>query len=279
MFVGVKSYMEGIMRKLTILMAIVLLLSGCARLERHVASLDRHYTEYINLEEAGNILENPVTLNQCSAETVSDINYSSKKLAEDGYLLVGEVFMNLGGPHISAAPKKHCGNIGAERVLYSATLISSTANSMTIMTPQTSYSKTTYQGQLGNYVGSSSTAFTQQVPKHINWRTNTYGIRVTYWVKGKPPIFGAYYSELTDDVIYVSETNSGAYVHTVVDDSPAFKNNIIIGDVITKVDDTVIVTPENLTNELYKKAGNEVVIQLIRKGKPKTISLTLAPPF
>jgi hypothetical protein len=260
--------------------AALLMLSACAshRTERTVQNFARFYQPIMNLEEARNILENPVQYNDCTAVSVADMEYSAKKMAESGYLLVGETLFARDQYPIIAA-KLHCGDTGAERVLFNTQIVSSTTNSMTIMSPQISYAKTTYQGHLGNYIGASTTTFTQYVPQNINWHVNTYRNWATYWVKGKPPILGAYYGELSDEMRYEAETNSGAYVYFVVNDSPAFHNNLIVGDVIIKIDEQKIVKPDDMTQVLANKAGKEVVLLIVRKGENKEISLKLNPAF
>ena len=264
-----------------ILFAIVLLLlNSCAghRLERTTRNFSKHYQPTLNLEEAGNILENPLRYDKCDAESVTDMEYSAKMMAENGYLLVGETLFAKDSYPIGAA-KNHCGNLGAERVLFNSQLISSTTNSMTIMSPQISYAKTTYQGQLGNYIGASTTTFTQYTPQNISWRVNMYRNWATYWVKGKSPILGAYYGDLSDKVRYETETNGGAYVYLIVNDTPAFHNNLIVGDVITKIDDHKIINPEDITEVIKNKAGQDIVLYIVRKGEKREISLRLNPSY
>lgn len=98
-------------------------------------------------------------------------------------------------------------------------------------------------------------------------------------MKGKPPILGAYYGDLSDQVRYEAETNSGAYVYLIVNDTPAFHSNLIVGDVITKIDDRKIINPEDITEVLKNKAGQDIVLHIVRKEKKREISLRLNPSY
>ncbi|OGR07630.1 MAG: hypothetical protein A2511_16995 [Deltaproteobacteria bacterium RIFOXYD12_FULL_50_9] len=256
---------------------LTIFVTGCSSLERKVALFDKKYQGYINLSQIENILENPVSFNACIAEEVSDMAYSSKQLAENGYLLVGDTMFNDRKHYSVAVAKIHCGKIGAERALFNSQLVSSSQVIIPYSTPQVSYANTTYQGQLGNYIGSSTTSFTQYVQREIRYNVNTYRKWASYWVKAKPPTLGVYYDNMPDKSKYEAETNSGAYVYLVINDSPAFNSNIIIGDVITEVDEEKVIKPEDLTRVLQQKAGQDVVFSIIRKGKPIRIALKLNP--
>jgi len=266
--------------KLVLILISIILLSSCVRykIEKSTRNFASHYRPSINLENAANILVNPLHYNSCTSKSVTDMDLSAKEMAENGYLLVGETLFAKDRYPIRAA-NNHCGDIGAEIVLFNSQIISSASKSMTVLTPQVSFATTTYQGQVGNYIGSSTTTFTQYVPQNINWHVNTYRNWATYWVRGKPPILGAYYGELSDEKKYEAETNSGAYVYLIVSDSPAFYNDLLVGDVITKIDGQKIIKPNDITEILKEKAGRGIVLNIVRKGEAREIRLKLNPAY
>src|SRR4029434_2931273 len=62
-----------------------------------------------------------------------------------------------------------------------------------------------------------------------------------------------------------------------MEDSPAAKAGIEEGDVIVKVDGTDVGTPEKLGDLVRSKSdGEKVNIQLLRDGKTKNVTVTLA---
>lgn len=72
------------------------------------------------------------------------------------------------------------------------------------------------------------------------------------------------------------DSTHGALVNQVQPDSPAEKGGILHGDVIIKVDDTVIVSAPQLRLVISQTLpGTEVEIELVREGKVITRSVTL----
>lgn len=75
--------------------------------------------------------------------------------------------------------------------------------------------------------------------------------------------------------------DSGCYIVKVVPKSPAEKGGIKEGDVIVKINDQDIRTPEGLTQIIKtKKIGEEITLLILREGEHKTIRVKLAerPP-
>jgi serine protease Do len=73
------------------------------------------------------------------------------------------------------------------------------------------------------------------------------------------------------------EEGSGVLVGQVMDDSPASKAGIKEGDVIVKVDGSDVESPEMLGELIRSKSdGEKVNVQLLRDGKSKSVTVTLA---
>ena len=68
----------------------------------------------------------------------------------------------------------------------------------------------------------------------------------------------------------------GVQVDYVADDSPAAKADLRPHDILTKLDDQLLTTPEHLAVLVRsKKSGDKITLTLIRKGAEETIDATL----
>jgi C-terminal processing protease CtpA/Prc len=72
------------------------------------------------------------------------------------------------------------------------------------------------------------------------------------------------------------KSEDGAYVSSVVDDSPADSAGLKKGDVIVKIGTRTIEDADDLSKAVQKsKSGSSVAVEFIRKGDKKTIQVTL----
>ena len=69
------------------------------------------------------------------------------------------------------------------------------------------------------------------------------------------------------------QTNQGVVVTTIVDDSPAYKADILAGDMIVAVDGERVSNQEGFTRMASARAGRLINLSLIRNGKPIEKSL------
>lgn len=258
------------------LFAVTFLLSACSqyKLDRRMANFDKRYNEYVSSEKSRVIFENSITYENCQVVPVNDHVSAAKEMAQNGYVLIGDV-MFPGRPLNSILFKTHCGRKGAEKALLSIDLASSKTFQIPYTHQNVSYAQTTIQGQRGNYLGNLSTTSKNYETRYITYNVNSYRNWSSYWIKAKPPIFGAYYDELPDSAKYESESNYGAYVYLIVKNSPAYFSNIIIGDVITAVDGRKVFTPSEFTDVIMEKSGKEIAIELKRKGESRTVKVRL----
>ena len=69
---------------------------------------------------------------------------------------------------------------------------------------------------------------------------------------------------------------SGIYVDSVALDGPAYKSEIIVGDIITKIDNNETNSVAYLRYELYKhKVNDTITITYERNAKTKTVKVKL----
>ena len=77
--------------------------------------------------------------------------------------------------------------------------------------------------------------------------------------------------------VYTAKTEKGVVVNSVLDSSSAKKAGLQKGDIITKVGDKEIKTPEELRNAIQAyKPGDKVTINYLRDGKKKSVKVELS---
>jgi C-terminal processing protease CtpA/Prc len=87
---------------------------------------------------------------------------------------------------------------------------------------------------------------------------------------------GVYTEELSDQLAEYFEVDSGLLVKEVEEDTPAEEAGIKAGDVIVKVEDEYVDTPDDLRDVLSDfDEGDTVSIELSRKGGTMTVSAEL----
>lgn len=106
---------------------------------------------------------------------------------------------------------------------------------------------------------------------------DSYEIHAVFWRKGPPPIFGAQVAPLPSSLRAELQQNSGVLVTRIITDSPAFRANILQGDVLTSIDGRPIDSPDRLKAGLEQRAGQRVEIDLIRNNAAKRVSAVLNP--
>ncbi|MDR0908565.1 MAG: PDZ domain-containing protein [Spirochaetaceae bacterium] len=98
-----------------------------------------------------------------------------------------------------------------------------------------------------------------------------YFVRFTYILK-----LGISFQDLTNETRQRVGRNTGVFVNIVYKDTSAYAANIVMGDVIIKINDTSI----NNSDDLYNFLGNAndgdlVKIDILRNGDIRTIELNL----
>jgi S1-C subfamily serine protease len=63
----------------------------------------------------------------------------------------------------------------------------------------------------------------------------------------------------------------------VVHGTPAFRANILEGDVILKINDADVIDAKSFTQQLTQLSGQQVELSILRGSEPVTIRMTLAP--
>lgn len=93
------------------------------------------------------------------------------------------------------------------------------------------------------------------------------------------PYLGIAYKMINRDIAILNNVVSGAYIQSVIEDSPAQKAGINEGDIIVSIDGKKIGENENTVAVVIasKKIGDIVALSIWREGKTLEVKATLAP--
>jgi PDZ domain len=219
----------------------------------------------------------------------ADVQADAKRLAEDGYIYIGE--SSFYGP----ANKSNEGQavdqgkkVGASLVLFksqykdtrSGVVPYTVANPNVVSTVSTSGTVYGSNGNSANYSGTGTVTSpggysTYAIPYSVD--RNTF--YASYWAKRDPNKIhlGLNYAPLDDATRHRLERNTGVRVVIVVRGTPAFKANFLEGDLLIKLNGKDIVDVPSLSAEINRMAGQQVTFDLLRGDQPRSIALTLNP--
>jgi serine protease Do len=214
-----------------------------------------------------------------------------KRLYRQGYVMIGQSNFEISGNVDQSALLAQAKKVGADIVLYRTDYLGShpgvkpvlqyepgqtytTTSSGTVNA--TAYGSGGYAYGTGNYSGTSTTTtpgtlYTQMVPVTLH----RYAHHAIFWRKTKPPALGAIVHPLSDDLKAKLQRNGGVVVAVVLDDSPAFRANILEGDILLKIAGQEISSPGDYIEKARSFAGQKVDIEILRSGETKTISIQL----
>jgi hypothetical protein len=126
-----------------------------------------------------------------------------------------------------------------------------------------------YQGTSTTYVPGTSN--TQMVP----YTVQRYDFLATYWAKSSKIRLGVVYLNLPTEMRQRLQRNTGVVADLIIKGSPAFISNILVGDVILKINDEDVIDGTGFSGMLDRFAGKQVVLTIIRGSEQKLISLHL----
>ena len=169
--------------------------------------------------------------------------------------------------------------VGAEVVLYGSDFSHTEEGVLPWLSYQPGQTFTTQeQGTIAGYPywGSSTTTTpgtyqTQLIP----YQRQVFIQGATFWRRLKPGIFGAMFAPLTDELRARLQRNSGVLVAAIVEGSPAFRANVLRGDVIIQIADRPASTVQDLMDALPSLAGQKVQVKILREGQPLSLEVQL----
>jgi hypothetical protein len=212
------------------------------------------------------------------------------QLEEKGYLLIGVAAFN--GPAITQSQlNEQAKRTSAGMVVVSSQFLGNQQGVRPIFTYQPGqtyitsesgtfnanvYNNGGYASGFGTYSGSATTTSSGTLnTQYVPYEYSIYGTAASFWRHVKPPVFGAGFDSIPEDMRTKLQRNRGAYINTIVQDSPAFKANILEGDVIIQIADKSIMSNQDFLDSLPTYAGQKVPIKLIRNGQTLNFNVQL----
>lgn len=203
--------------------------------------------------------------------------------AKRGYIMIGNSMFNSGRPESEDSALQQSKDVGADLVLIlNPNYTGSVTSSIPITTPTTS---TTYSNATATAYGrgGSVTAYGSGVSTTYGTTTNHIPMTVhrsdygaVYFIRQKFGL-GAFFRDLNDSERQELQTNRGAVVRLIVDGTPAFNADLLVGDVFTAIDGVPIPSSQTLGELLRERSGKTVVLSLLRRGEKIEKTLQLNP--
>lgn len=86
-----------------------------------------------------------------------------------------------------------------------------------------------------------------------------------YFIKQKF-FLGAFTRDLSDSERQDLQTNRGAVIRLIVDNTPAFDGDLLVGDVVVAIDGVPVANADSFMTLLQQRSGKKVAIDLMRRG-------------
>lgn len=262
--------------KLHLIVVITLLLSGCA--SNPYAKFYQDRTGNADLKKSPRVV---LPTGNPTVYSGGDLDADYIRLLEDGYGLVGIATFRASGEvkkddAISQAKKVH-----ASVVLLYSKYIDTVSGSYLWETPDTQRSTTSLSGNVMGpggtirYSGREDTTTQGTKTTTIPYSYDRNDYFASFWIKLKPPLLGTSTRDLSDDLKQKIGSNKGVVVFAIVKGSPAFRADILKGDVIKRVGDVEILDRKTYNNALSQYAGKKVAVKFLRGGKEFTKEIVL----
>ena len=193
--------------------------------------------------------------------------------AKRGYAMIGHSMFNSGTNESETSALKQGQSLGADLVLvlnpqYTGSITSSVPiTTPTTSTSYTSGSATAYgSGGSATAYGNSTTTTYGSMTTYIPMTVNRFDYGAVYFVKQRFN-FGAFTRDLNDTERQELQTNQGVVVLSIVDGTPAFKADVLPGDIIAAIDGVSIPNAEGFTRVVSERKGKQISVTLVRRGQ------------
>lgn len=204
-----------------------------------------------------------------------------QSFAQQGYALIGSASFTSGRGESESAALQQAIKVGADLVVISNPQYAGTVQRvmpLTLPTSQTSFSTgtATATGPSGTVTayGSGTTTTYGSRTTYIPYSVTRYSYAAGFFVKRKF-LLGTIVRALNDSERQRYQSNTGLYVTTVVNGTPAFMNNILPGDVIMTINGQPVFDDASLNVQLKSMRGRSISVTLKRGDSDvlKTIQL------
>jgi hypothetical protein len=201
--------------------------------------------------------------------------------ARHGYAVVGYSAFNTGRRQSDNGALAQAEKAGADLVvIIDPRYTGSITASVPITTPTTSTAYTTGSatayGPAGTATafGNATTTTYGSQTSYLPMTVHRYDYGALYLVKTRYA-FGARFRDLTDDEHRAIQSNKGVCITIVVEGSPAFKNDVLVGDMIMAIDGQPAYGSRATTELLQANRGRTIELTILRGGTTVTKSVTL----
>jgi hypothetical protein len=212
--------------------------------------------------------------------------YSSDNLQRDHDILLSKGFVLIGQSSFNGSLEGQeqavlqAQRIGALVVVVSSTYTNTQINTVPLLIPNntTTYgSGFAYVGSgSASYFGSSTTYGTAVVP--VTTQQRRFDQAALYFVKStKKHKYGLGVVDLTPELRSTHERNTGALIHVVIEDSPAFYANLLPGDILIQIDGVDVRNFEHALALMHSAAptNGESQLKVLRNSAEKIIKVQL----
>ena len=279
------------MKNLFLLAITGALLTGCA--SNPFGKFYRSYSDKMpvalqhRLQPASNVRE----VLTASAQNHRNV---ARPLEERGYICIGFSGF-VGGPASREQVIDQAKKVGAEYAIYTVEYSHTEQGVMPLFSYQPGQTYTTHhQGSAtatvysggysargyGTYSGTSTTTTPGTVVQsgYMPYQRQVFEHGASFWCASKPGIFGARIIPIPEVVRSTLQRNTGVLVDYVVNNGPAFRANIMGGDVIIQIAEKPIATVEEFMELLPTYSGQNVSVQLIRGTEKRAIEVHFGNP-
>jgi len=203
--------------------------------------------------------------------------------AKRGYIMIGNSMFNSGRPESDDSAILQAQAVGADLVLIlNPRYTGSVTSSIPITTPTTSTSYSTGTataygpgGPVTAY-GSGTTTTYGTTTNYVPFTTHRSDYGAVYFVRQRFGL-GTFNRDLNDTERQELQTNKGAVVRLVVDGTPAFNADLLVGDVVTAIDGIAIANAQAFTEHLRERRGKQVSLSIVRRGQRIEKAIQLDP--
>ena len=250
--------------------AFLLFLSGCTN------NFQKFYINHIDGKEITKSKTLIPPTGEPQLKKGTNIKLDMERMWENGYFLIGESSFNSGEVKLNGALLQ-AKRVHAEIVAVYSNYTNTESGSVPLTLPSTQTSQTNVYGNVdgANFYGTGQTTTYGSTTQYIPYNTRRYEYHALYWVKHIHPALGVLTVDLTQTERQRFGSNKGVRVNIVMKDSPAWKADILKGDIITKIEGTEIENLQDFTTKIRSFLGKSVAIEFYRNSARLVKSIKL----
>jgi len=196
----------------------------------------------------------------------------AQRMLENGYVLIGISTFNGANVNMNDALVQ-AKSVKAELVLTYSQHTGTRTGVLPLTLPNTQTSTTNLSGNISgsggyrSFYGNANTTTYGTQTTYMPYSVERYDYLAAYWLKRKPPAFGVHVRALPPELRQQIASNKGVLVNAVVNNSPAFRCDILKGDVLRKIGDVEIYDSNSFGQAVNRFAGQKVTVEIFRDGK------------